>query len=46
MMEKILYNKEIFAQYKKPGEEFGMFPLGARLVTKDDYRSIMGKAAD
>ena len=46
MMGKILKNKEIFAEYRKPGEDFGMYPLGAKMVTKDDYRQIMGKAAD
>ncbi len=46
MMDKITKNKEIFAEYKKAGEDFGMYPLGAKLVTKETYKGIMGKAAD
>jgi L-arabinose transport system substrate-binding protein len=46
MMDKIQKGKEIFAEYKKPGEDFGMYPLGAKMVTAADYKAIMGKAAN
>ena len=45
LMEYILNKKEIFAEYKKSGEEFGLYPLGAKMVTKDNYKEVMGKDA-
>lgn len=45
MMERILYGKEIFADHKKPGDQFGMYPLGAKMVTKENYKEVMGKDA-
>ncbi len=45
MMEYILHGKEIFGEYKKDGQEFGMFPLGAVMVTSENYEEIMGAAA-
>ncbi len=46
MMEYILNGKEIFGEYKKDGQEFGMFPLGAVMVTPENYVEIMGPEAE
>jgi L-arabinose transport system substrate-binding protein len=46
MMNWIKNGKEAFAEYKQPGQDFGMYPLGAKMVTKENYRATMGKAAD
>ena len=35
-----------FEQYKKDGEEYGVYPLGATMVTADDYVEVMREDAD
>jgi hypothetical protein len=45
-MNWIKNGKEAFAEYKQPGQGFGMYPLGAKMVTKENYRATMGKAED
>ena len=37
---------EIFGEYKKDGEQFGTYPFGSVIVTKDNYTEIMGDAAN
>ena len=34
-----------FEEYKEDGEDYGVYPLGAVMVTKDDYEEIMGEDA-
>lgn len=34
-----------FEKYKKDGEDFGIYPLGATMVTAKDYEEIMGDDA-
>jgi L-arabinose transport system substrate-binding protein len=46
MMDYILKGKEIFGDKKKPGMEFGIFWMPSLIVTKDNYRQVMGKDAD
>ncbi len=46
MMNYLLNGAEIFAEYKKPGEEFGIYPLGAIMVSKEDYKEVMGADAE
>ncbi len=46
MMEHILEGKKIFAEYKKEGQEFGMYPLGAIMVTPENYKDVMKENAN
>ncbi len=46
MMDFILKGKEMYGDYKKPGMDYGVFFLPSIVVTKDNYKSIMGKDAD
>lgn len=46
MMNHLLHGTEIFGEYKKEGAEFGVYPLGAIMVTKDDYKEVMGADAE
>ena len=46
MMDFILHGKEIYGEYKKPGMDYGVFFLPSIVVTKENYREIMGKDAD
>lgn len=34
-----------FEEYKEGSDEYGVYPLGAVMVTKDDYEEIMGEDA-
>ena len=44
--ENIVNGTEIFGEYKKDGEQFGTYPFGSVIVTKDNYIEIMGDAAN
>ena len=44
--ENIVNGTEIFGEYKKDGEQFGTYPFGSVIVTKDNYTEIMGDAAN
>lgn len=44
--ENILDGTEIFGEYKKEGETYGVYPFGSVIVTKDNYEEIMGDAAN
>lgn len=46
MMNHIQNGEEIFGEHKKDGEEYGVYPLGAIMVTKDDYKEVMGADAE
>jgi L-arabinose transport system substrate-binding protein len=46
MMDFILKGKEIFGDKKKPGQEFGTFWMPSLIVTKENFRKVMGKDAD
>jgi L-arabinose transport system substrate-binding protein len=46
MMDFILHGKEIYGQYKKAGMDYGVFFLPSIVVTKENYRQVMGKDAD
>jgi L-arabinose transport system substrate-binding protein len=35
-----------FEQYKKPGEAFGVFPFDGAMVDKNNFRQVMGTAAN
>ncbi len=46
LMDKILKGKEIYGEYKKPGDEVGIYWMPTTVVTKETYRKVMGKDAD
>lgn len=46
LYEKIKNGTEMFAEYKKDGEEFGIYPFGSIIVTKENYKEIMGDDAN
>jgi L-arabinose transport system substrate-binding protein len=46
LMDFILKGKEIYGEYKKAGEEFPVYWMPTVVVTKDNYRQVMGKDAD
>jgi L-arabinose transport system substrate-binding protein len=46
MMDYVLKGKEIFGDKKKAGQQFGTFWMPSLIVTKDNFRSVMGKDAD
>lgn len=46
LYENIINGTEIFGEYKGEGEEFGTYPFGSVIVTKDNYQEIMGDAAN
>lgn len=46
MMDYLLKGKEIYGEYKKAGEDVGIYWMPTIVVTKDDYKQIMGKDAD
>jgi len=46
MMDFILHGKEIYGEYKKAGMDVGVFFLPSIVVTKENYREVMGKDAD
>lgn len=46
LMDFILKGKEIYGEYKKAGDEVGIYWMPTIVVTKEDYRQIMGKDAD
>jgi L-arabinose transport system substrate-binding protein len=46
IMDKILKGKEIFGDLKKAGEDVGVAYNPSTVVTKDDYKKIMGKDAE
>ncbi|GKX28572.1 hypothetical protein SH1V18_10520 [Vallitalea longa] len=46
MMNHIQNGEDIFAEYKKDGEKYPVYPLGAIMVTKDDYKEVMGADAE
>jgi len=35
-----------FEEYKKPGDAFGVFPFNATMVDKNNFREVMGAAAN
>ncbi|MEM5769588.1 MAG: hypothetical protein AAGU32_15035, partial [Bacillota bacterium] len=45
LYEKIKNGTEIFGEYKKSGETFGVYPFGSVIITKDNYKEIMGDDA-
>lgn len=44
--ENIVNGTEIFGEYKEEGKEFGVYPFGSVIVTKENYQEIMGEAAE
>ena len=44
--ENIINGTEIFGEYKEEGKEYGVYPFGSVIVTKDNYQEIMGEAAE
>lgn len=44
--DAILNGTEIFAEYKKDGEQFGTYPFGSVIVTEENYQEIMGDDAN
>ena len=46
MMDYLQKGKEIFGDKKKAGQEYGIFYMPSLVVTKDNYRKVMGKDAD
>lgn len=44
--ENIKNGTEIFGEYKEDGEQYGTYPFGSVIVTKDNYVDIMGDAAN
>lgn len=46
LVENIRTGKTIFGEYLKEGEDHATFPLGAIMVTRENYRDIMGSDAD
>jgi L-arabinose transport system substrate-binding protein len=45
-MDWIEKGKEPYAEYKKPGEAFGVYPFSATMIDATNYRQIMGASAD
>jgi L-arabinose transport system substrate-binding protein len=45
-MDWILNGKEPYAEYKKAGESFGVYPFSATMIDASNYRQIMGASAD
>lgn len=45
LYEKIKNGTEIFKEYKKDGKEFGVYPFGSVIITKDNYKEVMGDDA-
>lgn len=43
--DAIVNGTEIFGEYKEEGEEFGTYPFGSVIVTKENYQDVMGDAA-
>ena len=35
-----------YSEYKKPGAEFGVYPFGATMIDRDNFRQVMGASAD
>ena len=46
LYENIKNGTEIFGEYKEAGEQFGIYPFGSVIVTKENYQEIMGDDAD
>lgn len=46
VMDYLQTGKEIFAEYKKEGEEFGKYPFVATYVDPSNYKEIMGDDAN
>jgi L-arabinose transport system substrate-binding protein len=46
LMDYILTGKEIFGEYKKAGQKYGTYYMPTIVVTKENYRNVMGKDAD
>lgn len=44
--ENIVNGTEIFGEYKEEGEDYGVYPFGSVIVTKENYQEIMGAAAE
>jgi hypothetical protein len=38
--------KEIFADSKEPGQEYGLVRFSGQMVTPDNFREVMGKYAE
>lgn len=45
LFEHLTDGTEIFGEYKKDGAQFGVYPFGSIIVTKDNYKDIMGDDA-
>jgi L-arabinose transport system substrate-binding protein len=46
LMDFILKGKEIYGEYKKAGQDVGIYWMPTIVVTKENYRQVMGKDAD
>ena len=46
LMDYILHGKEIYGEYKKPGDEVGIYWMPTTVVTKETYKQVMGKDAE
>lgn len=46
LMDFILHGKEIYGEFKKAGDEYGIYWMPTIVVTKENYRQVMGKDAD
>ena len=45
-MDWIEKGTEPYAEYKKPGAAFGVYPFSATMVDAKNYRQVMGAGAD
>ncbi|GHV73985.1 L-arabinose-binding periplasmic protein [Spirochaetia bacterium] len=45
-MDWIQNGKEPYAEYKKPGEAFGVYPFSATMIDATNYKQIMGAGAN
>lgn len=46
MYENLTGGTEIFAEHKADGAEFGVYPFGSIIVTKENYQEVMGADAE
>lgn len=46
LYENLVNGTEIFGEYKEENQEYGVYPFGSVMVTKDNYEEIMGGAAN
>lgn len=46
LYENLVNGTEIFGEYKEENQEYGVYPFGSVMVTKDNYEEIMGDAAN